>query len=252
MRPKSDAEIKIMRDGGQILAGLLALAEHSAAAGMTTKELSDLVGREMTVLGAVSASKGYEGFPETICTSLNEAVVHGIPSSKVKLRTGDVLKIDITIIYKGLVVDAARTVYIGKPSSMPANIRRLIAGTERAMFAGIDAIAGAGTKVGTVSAAIQTVLEAHQLAVVRDLVGHGVGFAMHEDPNIPNYGLPERGPLLRPGMTLAIEPMATLGDWAVNILDDGWTVVTRDRSLAAHFEHTVLVTEDGAEILTTA
>lgn len=250
MKIKTPDEIEIMRAGGKILAGLVDSVPGRVRAGMTTKELADEFAADMKALGVRSAFLGYNGFAEVICTSLNHEVVHGIPSRKVKLRDGDLLSVDIGIIYKGLIVDSATSVYIGDKSDMPADVKRLLVKTENSLLAGIDSIKGTGTRVGGIGSAVQAVLEPAGLGIVRDLVGHGVGYAVHEDPNIPNYGVAGTGPTLRAGMVIAIEPMATLGDWRVNILDDGWTVVTRDNSLAAHFEHTVLITESGTEILT--
>lgn len=239
-----------MREGGLILGSLLQRTASRAVEGISTKELSDYVAGECQRLGIRSATYGYGGFPEVICTSLNNEVVHGIPSKKTILKKGDILGLDITIEHRGLVVDTATTLYIGDDKTMPADVKRLLQGSSMALQAGIEAISGAGTRTGDISTVIQTVLETHQLGIVRDLVGHGVGYGIHEDPNIPNYGHGGTGASLRAGMTLAIEPMATLGGWQVDVLPDGWTIVTRDHSLAAHFEHTVLVTESGVEILT--
>lgn len=250
MKIKTTEEIDIMRRGGQVLAGLVSSVPGRVRVGMSTKDLADDLGGEMKSLGVRSAFLGYNGFPDVICTSLNNEVVHGMPSAKVKLKDGDLLSVDIGIIYKGLVVDSATSLYIGQPSGMPADIKRLLSQTETSLMAGIDSIKGNGTRVGSIGAAVQNVLDSAKLGIVRDLVGHGVGHDVHEDPNIPNYGVAGTGPTLLPGMVIAIEPMATLGDWRVNLLNDGWTVVTRDNSLAAHFEHTVLITESGTEILT--
>lgn len=250
MKIKTVDEIEIMRQGGKILANLVASVPSRVQLGMTTKLLADEVGKEMKALGVRSAFLDYNGFPEVICTSVNEQVVHGIPSSKVKLTDGDLLSVDIGIIYKGMIVDSATSVYVGEQSGMSKKIDSLLKTTQRSLMAGIDSITGSGTRVGTIGAAVASVLDPAGLGIVRDLVGHGVGYAVHEDPNIPNYGVAGTGPTLRAGMIIAIEPMATLGDWRVNILSDGWTVVTRDNSLAAHFEHTVLITESGVEILT--
>jgi methionyl aminopeptidase len=189
---------------------------------------------------------GYEGFPDVICISVNEGVVHGIPNNK-SFKEGDVVKLDLTLGYKSLVVDSAITVVVGNPSP---DVKRLVEGTKKSLDAGIAAIKGSGTRVGDIGSAVQKVLDHYKLGVIRDMVGHGVGYGIHEDPNIPNYGVSGTGPILSAGMTIAIEPMATLGDWRINIAKDGWTVATRDGSLGAHFEHTVLITEKSAEILT--
>ena len=191
---------------------------------------------------------GYQGFPDVLVVSVNDAIVHGVPT-KNPFKDGDVVKLDLTLGYKAMVVDSAITVIAG--DKQPAEVKRLLDGTKKALEAGITAIKGDGTRVGDISAAVQNVLEKHQLGVIRDLVGHGVGYSIHEEPNIPNYGVSGTGPVLSAGMTIAIEPMASLGDWQVNIKKDG-TVLMRDGSIGAHFEHTVVITEDGAEILTLA
>lgn len=244
---KSNSEILAMREGGKILSDLLAMAIEKVVPGVSTKEISDFLGVELKKRGAVSAFLGFQGYPEIACISVNEQVVHGLPSKKTIIKDGDVVSVDLGIRFKGLLTDSARTLYVGKQP--PENIKRLITGTQEAMMAGINKINGP-TKVGDIASAIQAVLDANKLGIVRDLVGHGVGHNVHEDPNIPNYGFEGTGFTLQPGMTVAIEPMATLGDWRVNFLDDGWTVVTRDSSLSAHFEHTVLITDGVPEILT--
>jgi methionyl aminopeptidase len=183
-----------------------------------------------------------------ICISVNEGIVHGIPNNIV-FKDGDVVKLDLTLGHKGMIVDSAITVVAG--SNNNADVTRLIEGTKKSLDAGIAAIKGSGTRVGDIAAAVQKVLDQYKLGIIRDLVGHGVGYDIHEQPNVPNYGIAGTGPVLSAGMTIAIEPMATLGDWQINMSKDGWTITTRDGSLGAHFEHTVLVTEKSAEILTT-
>lgn len=247
MRPKTDAEIQNMREGGRMLATVLDILKNRAVAGMTTKELADIAQKEVKTLGGQPAFFNHEGFPDVICISVNDEIVHGVPSVKREIKSGDVIGLDFGVVYKSFYTDSAITVVVGDQTK---DIKRLLEGTKRALDAGISAIKGDGTRVGDISAAVQKVLDANKLGVVRDLVGHGVGDSIHEAPNVPNYGVKGTGPKLSTGMTIAIEPMATLGDWQVNVLDDGWTVVTRDGSLAAHFEHTVLITEDSAEILT--
>jgi methionyl aminopeptidase len=190
---------------------------------------------------------GYEGFPDVICISVNQEIVHGIPKNN-PIKDGDVVKLDLTLGFKSMVVDSARTVIAG--TSVNADTKRLVEGTKKSLEAGIAAIKGSGTRVGDIAAAVQKVLDQHKLGVIRDLVGHGVGYDIHEQPNIPNYGVAGTGPILSAGMTIAIEPMASLGDWQIGVAKDGWTIVMKDGSLGAHFEHTVLITEDGAEILT--
>lgn len=248
-RIKTESEIEIMRQGGKILAEIVNQAERLVRPGVSTKELADFMAYQAKSKGATPALKGFMGYPETACISINDEVVHGLPSKNKRLKEGDLVSLDFTIKYQGLIVDTSRTVYVGDHSTMPNDIKRLLSGTKQALEAGISAIKGP-TKVGDVANAIQTVLDTKKLGIVRDLVGHGLGDEVHEGPNIPNYGHKGTGPLLKPGMTVAIEPMATLGDWRVNILNDNWTVVTRDGSLAAHFEHTVLITDKGVEILT--
>jgi len=174
-------------------------------------------------------------------------VVHGIPKNN-PFKDGDLVKLDLTLGYKSMVVDSALTVIAGENTS--PDIKRLVEGTKKSLDAGISAIKGSGTRVGDIASAVQKVLDQYKLGIIRDLVGHGVGYDIHEAPNIPNYGSAGTGPVLSAGMTIAIEPMATLGDWQIKLAKDGWTIATRDGSLGAHFEHTVLITEDGAEILT--
>lgn len=248
-RIKTEQEIEVMRAGGRILAEILDLAETQVKAGVSTKDLADFMTFEAKKRHAKPALLGFLGYPETACISINNEVVHGVPFSKKIIKNGDLVSLDFTIKYKGLIVDTCRTLFVGDQAKMPADIKKLLNGTKLALEAGISVIKGP-TKVGDIASAIQNVLDNHKLGIVKDLVGHGLGDSVHEDPNIPNYGHKGTGVLLKPGMTIAIEPMATLGDWRVNILSDGWTVVTRDDSLSAHFEHTVLITDTGAEVLT--
>jgi methionyl aminopeptidase len=247
MRPKTDAEIKNMREGGRMLATVLDTLRQQVMAGMTTKDLADVAAKQIKALGGQPAFLNHEGFPDVICISVNDEIVHGIPSTKKEIKNGDVIGLDFGVAYRSFYTDGAITVVVGNQTN---DIKRLVESTKKALDAGIAVIKGDGTRVGNISAAVQEVLDANKLGVVRDLVGHGVGDSIHEAPNIPNYGSKGTGPKLSAGMTIAIEPMATLGDWQVNVLDDGWTVVSRDGSLTAHFEHTVLITEDSAEILT--
>jgi methionyl aminopeptidase len=247
MRPKTDAEIQNMREGGHMLATVLDTLRNRAVAGMNTKELADIARKEVKSLGGQPAFFNHEGFPDVICISVNDEIVHGVPSVKKEIKNGDVIGLDFGVVYKSFYTDSAITIVVGNQT---ADVKRLLEGTKKALDAGISAIKGDGTRVGDISASVQNVLDANRLGVVRDLVGHGVGDSIHEAPNVPNYGVKGTGPKLSAGMTIAIEPMATLGSWQVNVLDDGWTVITRDGSLSAHFEHTVLITEDSAEILT--
>ncbi len=244
---KSAQEIESMRAGGKILAGLLNFAEGLVKPGVSTKEVADQLAVEIKNQGVTSAFLGFGGFPDVVCISLNDEVVHGIPSKSRVIKEGDLVSVDLGIRHQGLITDSARTIYVGE--NPPKDIQRLLNGTKLALESAINSIKGP-TKVGDIANAIQLVLDDYDLGIVRDLVGHGVGHGVHEDPNIPNYGNKGTGPLLQPGMTVAIEPMATLGGWQVDIKSDGWTVATRDGSLSAQFEHTVLITDGPAEILT--
>jgi methionyl aminopeptidase len=237
-----------MREGGKKLAAILNDLGKKVAIGIRPKDISKIAAEEIKKAGMQPVVLGYEGFPDVICISVNDGIVHGIPKDK-PFKDGDVVKLDLTLGFKGLVVDSAITVVAG--DKITPDTTRLVEGTRKALDAGIAAISGSGTRVGDIASAVEKVLNKHKLGVIRDLVGHGVGYGIHEAPNIPNYGVAGTGPTLSAGMTVAIEPMASLGDWKINISNDGWTVVMRDGSLGAHFEHTVLITEDGAEILTT-
>jgi len=218
--------------------------------GVTPKDLSADAAEQIKKNNMQPVVLGYDGFPDVICISVNEAIVHGIPQSQ-PIRQGDLVKLDLTLGYKGMINDSAVSVLAGGHGS--AGVQRLLDGTKAALDAGIAAIKGEGTRVGDISQAVQDVLEKeYKLSVIRELVGHGVGYAIHEAPNIPNYGVAGTGPVLHQGMTIAIEPMAALGDWHIAVAKDKNTIVMKDGSLGAHFEHTVLITEDGAEILTQA
>ena len=247
MRAKTPDEIKIMREGGKKLAQVLQFVAQKAQPGNTPRELADIAQEEVKKAGLQPVLKGYEGFPDVLCISINNAIVHGMPGKK-PIKEGDVVNLDLTVGYKNLILDSAISIYAGK--TPPSDVKRLLEGTKRALEAGIDAIKGDGTRVGDISAAIQDTLDGYKLGVIRDLVGHAVGDKIHEEPSIPNYGVAGTGPVLPAGVTVAVEPMASLGDWHIDTANDGWTIVMRDGSLGAHFEHTVLVTEKGAEILT--
>lgn len=244
---KTPAEITAMRESGRMLATVLEKLVSSVAVGMTTKDLAELAAAELKPLGGQPSFLGYQGFPDVLCVSLNNQVVHGIPHPEVVIEEGDIVSLDFGVTYQGMITDAARSVIAGKPAS--TKHADLVRYTEQSMIAGINVIAD-GVRVGDIGAAVQAVLDKFGYGIVRDLVGHGVGHQLHEDPNIPNYGRAGSGPFLSAGMTIAIEPMATLGSDAVNVADDGWTILTADDSMAAHFENTVLITDDGAEILT--
>lgn len=243
---KSQNEIAIMRQAGQIVAEAHAALREKIKPGVSTAELDALAYAIITKRGAKPSFKGYRGFPASICTSINQEVVHGIPNKKRILQDGDIIAVDVGATLKGFVGDAAFTAAVGTVSEAA---RRLIETTEGALTAGIDQ-ARRGKYLDDISGAVQDYAEARGFSVVREYVGHGVGRAMHEDPQIPNYRQGKRGPQLKPGMTLAIEPMLNEGGWATRTLRDKWTVVTQDGKLSAHFEHTVAVTEGEPEILT--
>ncbi len=244
-RIKTATEIEIMRESGRMLATVLQTVEQSIATGISTQDIAHIAKKELKKLGGQPAFYGYLGFPDVICISINEEIVHGIPSER-KIESGDLVGLDFGVSYKGMITDAARTVIVGRGDDP----QDLVATTEQALYAGIDVVKN-GVSVGDIGAAVSDVLEAKSFGIVRDLVGHGVGHELHEDPNIPNYGTRGTGFSLATGMTVAIEPMATLGSSAeVVIAKDGWTVKTKDGSLASHAEHTILVLEDGYEILT--
>ena len=246
-KPKTAAEVQAMRDGGKILATILRDLRAQAKPGVSEKELDAWVDAEIKKYGAIATYKTDEvNFPAAICISTNDQIVHSIPSDYV-LQAGDVVGFDLVIEYKGMKTDSAFTMVIGeKPNGAQ---KHLLQATERSLYAGIDAIKGP-VRIGDISAAIEQVLKTAKLGIVRELVGHGIGHEMHDGIEIPNYGKKGKGGLLTPGDTIAIEPMATLGGERIRIEDDKWTISTWDGSLAAHFEHTVLITEDGAEILT--
>jgi methionyl aminopeptidase len=245
---KSSNEIEAMRTSGRMLATILDLLKTSAQVGMSTKDLSKLATNELKRLGVKPVFLGYgqPPFPDVLCVSVNDEVVHGIPRANRILGEGDVVSVDFGVNYEGMITDAARTFTIGEPSEQ---VKHLIDTTERAMYAGIETLKG-GVRVGDIASAVQRVLNQGQLGIVRDLVGHGVGHQLHEEPDIPNFGFAGSGPVLQAGMTVAIEPMATLGTHAVTVDNDHWTIRTADGSLAAHFENTVLITDRGYEILT--
>ncbi len=248
-RIKTDDEIKAMRASGKILAAVLRTLKDQTVAGISTGELGEIAAKEIKKLGGEPAFLGYGSpipFPDVVCVSVNDAVVHGVPSAQTVLKNSDVVSLDLGVAYQGMITDAAITVVVGEPSE---EVDRLLQATKKSLNAGLAVIKD-GVQVGDISCAIQKVLDRAGYGIVRDLVGHGVGHEVHEDPNIPNYGKKGTGPRIVAGMTLAIEPMATLGNYAVHLDGDGWTVRTNDGSLAAHFEHTILVTSAGCEILT--
>ncbi len=244
---KTAKEIEHMRTSGKMLATVLNLLKSKVEPGISTKELADIAASELKKLGGKPAFLGYQGFPDVLCTSVNDAVVHGIPSKDTVLKNGDIVGLDFGVDYQDMITDGAITVLAGNTGNQ--KIKDLIEVTERSLEAGIAEVKD-GVFVGDIASAIQAVLDKGRFGIVRDLVGHGVGHELHEEPNIPNYGSKGTGPKLEAGMTIAIEPMATLGRHEVYIDKDDWTIKTKDGSLAAHFEHTVLITKNGAEVLT--
>jgi methionyl aminopeptidase len=242
---KSDRELTYMRDAGRIVAETHAELKKAVAPGITTQELDNIAEDYITKKGAIPAFKGYYGFPASICASVNEEVVHGIPGLRA-LKTGDIISIDIGAVINGYYGDAAQTLPVGTISD---DALKLINVTEEALYKGIEQVK-VGNRLTDISHAIQKHAENNGYSVVRDYVGHGIGTKMHEAPQVPNFGLPGHGPRLKPGMCLAIEPMVNMGTYEVETLLDNWTVVTQDRQLSAHFEHSVAVTEKGPLILT--
>jgi methionyl aminopeptidase len=244
---KSPEEIEKINTSGKLVAEILQEIRNRIKPGVTTQELDTLAARLSLKKKAKPAFKGYHGYPYSLCVSVNEAVVHGFPSKR-KLLEGDIVGLDFGIFFEGYYGDAALTQPVGQTSPLA---ERLIRITREALFKGLGQVK-AGNRVGDVSAAVQQYVEENGFSVVRQFVGHGIGKSLHEDPQVPNFGDPGRGVLLKPGMVLAIEPMVNAGGCDIEILADGWTAVTKDRSLSAHFEHTVAVTEKGYRILTQA
>lgn len=243
---KSDQEIATMRQAGRIVATILEVLKLQVRPGMKTKELDIIAVSELARLGAKSSFKGYRGFPASLCVSVNDEIVHGIPGKRV-LCEGDIVSLDFGAIFAGFHGDAAVTVGMG---SVSPKAKQLMETTEGALKAGIAA-ACPGARLGDISAAIQHYAESRGYSVVREFTGHGIGREMHEEPQIPNFGLPGQGPVLKKGMTLAIEPMVNIGDWHTRLGDDHWVVFTSDGSLSAHFEHTIAITDAEPEVLTT-
>ncbi|UCE84175.1 MAG: type I methionyl aminopeptidase [Deltaproteobacteria bacterium] len=242
---KSPREIQVMRDANRIVAEILAELREQITPGISTMELNEIGESLAAKRNARPAFKGFNGFPYALCASINEEVVHGMPSLKRILREGDIISLDFGVVHKDFYGDAAITVPVGQVDDMS---RELIQATEEALYRGI-AQAAAGNRLSDISHAIQSHVEAKGFSVVREFVGHGIGRSLHESPQIPNYGSPGLGVRLKPGMVLAIEPMINQGEYGVEILGDGWTAVTKDRSRSAHFEHSIAITENGPEIL---
>lgn len=242
---KSESELRYMREAGRIVAETHRLMKQAVKPGITTRELDQIAETYIRSQGAIPSFKGYNGFPSSICASVNDELVHGFPGSR-KLNEGDIISIDIGAQYEGYHGDSAWTYAAG---AVTPEVQRLLDVTEASLYAGLQLIKP-DVRLYTISHAIQKVIEDAGFSVVREYVGHGIGADLHEEPQIPNYGIPDRGPRLKAGMVLAIEPMVNIGERYVRTLEDNWTVVTEDGSWCAHFEHTVAVTEDGFEILT--
>ena len=242
---KSQREVELMRIAGDIVGDTHLYLKKYIKPGITTAQLDELAYNYITSRNAIPSFKGYNGYPGSICTSINEQVVHGIPGN-VKLKEGDIISIDIGACYKGYHGDSAWTYPVGKIDKQKQD---LLKHTEESLFAGLSVIKE-GTRIGDIGYAVSNIANKYNLGVVKELVGHGVGSKLHESPDVPNYGKQGTGPILKEGMTIAVEPMLNLGTAGVYILDDDWTIVTADNKPSAHFEHTVLVTKDGYEILT--
>jgi len=243
---KTNQEIADIKVSGKMLATVLDLLQKQAAVGMTTKQLADIAAEELKKLGGKPAFLGYGGFPDVICISRNNEIVHGIPDDSI-INDGDLLSLDFGVTYNGMITDSAITIIVGEGTGEK---RRLLKGTKEALDAGINSLRD-GVKTGDIGAAVEKVMNRYGFGIVRDLVGHGVGHEVHEEPNVPNYGTAGTGNKLSAGMTICIEPMSTLGSDDVVLDKDGWTILTKDGTLSAHFEHTILITKDGAKIITT-
>lgn len=246
---RSEAELAKMRRSGLVVYEVLAAVADAVQPGASTWDLEEVAERAIRERNATSAFRGYRGYPCVLCVSVNEQVIHGIPSRKRVLRAGDVVSLDCGVVLEGYFGDSARTVVAGGPEAMSDSARRLLAVTEAALADGI-AQAQAGGRLGDISQAVQQRAEREGFSVVREFVGHGIGTHLHEDPQVPNYGAAGHGPKLKTGMVLAIEPMINQGGAGVQVLADGWTAVTADGSASAHFEHTVAITDDGPWVLT--
>jgi methionyl aminopeptidase len=242
---KSSREIALMKKAGEILANVFDVLEPLCQPGITTKHLSDIAEKVIRDAGAIPAEKGYYGYPAAICASINDVVVHGIPSSQ-KLKNGDIISLDIVVSYQGYMADACRTFPVGEVSPMA---QKLIDVTRECFFEAMK-FARPGNQIGDLSAAIQSHAEANGFSVTHDYTGHGLGRDMHEDPNVPNFGKPHTGVVLKEGMTIAVEPIILQGNNKTRVLRDGWTAVTCDHKLAAHYENSIVITKDGYEILT--
>lgn len=241
---KSWEEIQAIKLSNQIVAKILSELKIMIKPGVKTKELNKYAEMRCKEMGAIPAFKGYRGYPASLCTSINEEIVHGIPSSRA-LHEGDIISLDFGVVYKGYYGDAAVTCAVGE---ITQKAKKLIATAERAFYKGIEQMKE-GNRISDMSFAIQSYVESQDFSVIRAFVGHGVGLSLHEEPQVPNFGHPGHGPKIKPGLVLAIEPMIAIGDWHVKILADNWTAVTSDKSLSAHFEHTVALSQKGLKIL---
>jgi methionyl aminopeptidase len=241
---KSQEEIAAVRKSSQIVGQILEDLRQMVEPGVRTADLDSYAEKKAREMGAVPAFKGYRGYPASLCTSINEEIIHGIPSSRI-LKEGDIISLDFGVVCQGYYGDAAVTYPVGKVST---EAQSLIDTAKKAFFKGFEEISE-GQRISNISHAIQSYVESKGFSVIRAFVGHGIGLSLHEEPQVPNFGLPGRGPKMRIGLVLAIEPMIAVGDWNVEIKEDNWTAVTRDKSLSAHFEHTVALTAEGAEIL---
>ena len=239
-----EEEISTIRKSNQIVAKILAELGRMITPGVQTKELDEYAELRVKEMNAIPAFKGYRGYPASLCTSINEEIVHGIPSSR-RLRDGDIISLDFGVLYEGYYGDAAVTYPVGE---ITPKAKKLIKVAEETFYKGMEQMKP-GKRISDISFAIQSHVESQGFSVIRTFVGHGIGLSLHEEPQVPNFGPPGRGPKLKSGMVLAIEPMIAMGDWDVEILDDNWTAITRDRSLSAHYEHTVAITQKGPEIL---
>ncbi len=241
---KSEKEVAAIQKSSRMVARVLADLRRLIEPGVMTKELDTFAEKRAKEMGAIPAFKGYRGYPSSLCTSINDEIIHGIPSSR-KLREGDIISLDFGVIYDGYYGDAAVTYPVGQVS---LEAQRLIDAAETAFFRGFEKLQD-GNRISDISHAIQTSVESQGFSVIRAFVGHGIGISLHEEPQIPNFGIPGRGPKIKKGLVLAIEPMIAAGNWNVEIKDDNWTAITKDSSLSAHFEHTVAFTQQGAKIL---
>lgn len=241
---KSEEEMQAIRKSSLIVGKVLADLERMVEPGISTKELDAFAEKKAKEMGAIPAFKGYRGYPASLCTSINEEIIHGIPSSRI-LKEGDIVSLDFGVIYEGYYGDAAVTYPVGR---VTAKAKALIEAAKQSFFRGFEKVRE-GCRISDISHAIQKYVESKGFSVIRSFVGHGVGLSLHEEPQIPNFGSPGSGPKIKKGMVLAIEPMIAAGDWNVEIREDNWTAVTKDRSLSSHYEHTVALTQKGAAIL---